>query len=82
MDSVGYLELNSYVDGAEIRVGGTVDSLATRVYQGRVDTTGLKANIIVGIRKDKGSKEGNIEIVGGKYILERQGNSITLRGVE
>lgn len=82
VDSVGYLELNSYVEGAVIRVGGTADSLATRVYQGRVDTTGLKANIIVGIRKDKGSKEGDIEIVGGKYILERQGNSITLRGVE
>lgn len=82
MDSVGYLELNSYVEGAEIRVRGTADSLATRVYQGKVDMVDLKANAIVGIRKDKGSKEGDIEIVVGKYILERQGNSITLRGVE
>lgn len=82
VDSVGYLELNSYVDGTVIRVGGTVDSLATRVYQGKVDVTGLKANTIVGVRKDKGSKEGNIEITGGKYTLERQGNTIMLKGVE
>lgn len=82
VDSVGYLELGSYVDNAGIRVRGTVDLLATRVYKGEVDVTGLKANRIVGLRKDKDSKKGDIEIVGGKYILERQGNTITLREVE
>lgn len=84
VDSVGYLELGSYVDNAGIYVRGTVDSLATRVYRGKVDITGLKANRIVGLRKDKDkdSKEGDIEIVGGKYILERQGNTITLREVQ
>lgn len=80
VDSVDYLELNSYVDGTVIRVGGTVDSLATRVYQGKVDMVDLKANAIIGLRKDKDAKNESVQIMGGKYILERQGNTITLRG--
>lgn len=82
VDSVGYLELNSYVDGTVIRVGGTVDSLATRVYQGKVDMVDLKANAIIGLRKDKDAKNESVQIMGGKYILERRGNTITLKGLE
>lgn len=46
VNGVGYLDVNAF-NGGWACLQGTADSLATRVYQGKVDVTGLKANTIV-----------------------------------